>query len=75
MSFAYWLECVVRTIKLRWQKNGELNQHIAAGERLGENCKKNFITRDLPIEQGCQLSLSLLGSASFSLDIHQGSTD
>ncbi|MFV8462467.1 response regulator [Vibrio campbellii] len=58
----------------RWS-NGEMNQHIAAGERLGENCKKNFITRDLPIEQGCQLSLSLLGAASFSLDIHQGTTD
>ncbi|MEZ8643839.1 response regulator [Vibrio cyclitrophicus] len=58
----------------RWS-NGEVNQHIAAGERLGENCKKNFITRDLPIEKGCQLSMSLLGSASFSLDIHQGSTN
>jgi hypothetical protein len=55
--------------------NGEFNQHIAASERLGDNCKQNFITRDLPIQKGGQLRLSLLGSASFSLDIHQGSAD
>lgn len=55
--------------------NGLINQHIAAGQRLGDNCKKNFITDRLPIETGCQLSLSLLGSASFSLDLHQGGGD
>ncbi|WP_299693980.1 response regulator [uncultured Vibrio sp.] len=58
----------------RWS-NGQINQQIAAGVRLGEGCKKNFITRDLPIEKGCKLSLSLLGTASFSLDICQGVID
>ncbi|MDN3697906.1 MULTISPECIES: response regulator [Vibrio] len=54
--------------------NGYVSQHLPAGVRLGENCVKNFITMDLPIQSGCQLSLSKLGASSFSLDIHQGSS-
>ncbi|KJY83098.1 chemotaxis protein CheY [Vibrio galatheae] len=52
--------------------NGYFSQHIAAGVMLGENCAKNFITTDLPIQSACQLTLSLLGSSSFSLDIYRG---
>ncbi|WP_070963598.1 response regulator [Vibrio sonorensis] len=55
----------------RWS-NGDLSQHIPAGVKLGENCVKNFITTDLPIHSAGQLSLSLIGSSSFSLDIYQG---
>jgi len=53
--------------------NGYFSQHIPAGVKLGENCGKNFITMDLPIQSGCQLTLSRLGSSSFSLDIYHGS--
>lgn len=49
--------------------NGYMTQHIAAGNNLGENCLKNFITKDLLIHGGCQLSLGKLGSSSFTLDI------
>lgn len=56
----------------RWS-NGYHTQNIAAGELLGHNCVKNFTTKELPIHSGCQLSLSRLGSSSFSLDIFQGS--
>ncbi|MFY2508101.1 response regulator [Vibrio pectenicida] len=52
--------------------NGYYSQHIAAGTKLGENCIKNFITPDLPIQSACQLTLSCLGSSSFSLDIFRG---
>ncbi len=51
--------------------NGTLTQHIAAGVSLGENCAKNFITKDLPIENGCRLSLSRLGSSNFSFDLYK----
>ncbi|KGY12902.1 chemotaxis protein CheY [Vibrio tubiashii] len=53
--------------------NGYFSQHISAGVKLGENCGKNFITMDLPIQSGSQLTLSRLGSSSFSLDIYRGS--
>lgn len=52
--------------------NGYINQHIAPGVNLGENCLKNFITKDLPINSACQLSSNRLGSSSFKLDIYQG---
>lgn len=52
--------------------NGYMTQHIAAGVKLGENCMKNFITKDLLIHNACQLSLSCLGASSFILDIYQG---
>ncbi len=52
--------------------NGYFSQHIPAGVMLGENCGKNFITTDLPIQSACQLTLSCLGSSSFSLDIYRG---
>ncbi|QXO19247.1 MULTISPECIES: response regulator [Vibrio] len=55
--------------------NGYMTQHIAAGVNLGENCLKNFITKDLLIHDACQLSLSCLGSCSFVLDIYQGSNN
>ncbi|MDW6016502.1 response regulator [Vibrio plantisponsor] len=52
--------------------NGYMTQHISAGVNLGENCMKNFITKDLLIHGGCQLSLGKIGVSSFSLDIHRG---
>ncbi|AIU67458.1 chemotaxis protein CheY [Vibrio coralliilyticus] len=52
--------------------NGYFSQHIPAGVRLGDSCAKNFITTDLPIQSACQLTLSCLGSSSFSLDIFRG---
>lgn len=52
--------------------NGYLTQHIAAGVSLGQNCLKNFITKDLPINSTCQLSTNRLGSSSFKLNIYQG---
>ncbi|MDN3610595.1 response regulator [Vibrio ostreicida] len=52
--------------------NGYLSQHIAAGVKLGENCRKNAVTTNLSIQSACQLTLSCLGSSSFSLDLYQG---
>ncbi len=57
-------------LESQWS-NDQLTQHIAAGVDLGENCVKNFMTKDLPVGQQCRLSLSRLGSSSFSLDIVQ----
>lgn len=52
--------------------NGYASHHITEGVKLGDNCAKNFITSDLPIQSACQLSLNSLGSVSFSLDIYKG---
>ncbi|EJL6925342.1 response regulator [Vibrio alginolyticus] len=49
--------------------DGNTNQHIAAGNRLGGGSMKNFITRDLPLSVAGQLSIGCLGSSSFSLSI------
>ncbi|EOX4080395.1 response regulator [Vibrio alginolyticus] len=49
--------------------DGNTNQHIAAGNRLGGGSMKNFITRDLPLSFAGQLSIGCLGSSSFSLSI------
>ncbi|ELH4833635.1 TPA: response regulator [Vibrio harveyi] len=49
--------------------DGHVNQHIAAGNRLGDGSMKNFITRELPITIGGQLSIGCLGTSSFSLNI------
>ncbi|MCR9530534.1 response regulator [Vibrio alginolyticus] len=49
--------------------DGNTNQHIAAGNRLGGGSMKNFITRDLPLSVAGQLSIGCLGSSSFSLRI------
>jgi hypothetical protein len=43
--------------------------HIQAGVRLGQNCLKNFITKDLPLNHGCQVAVGRLGMNSFTLDI------
>ncbi len=51
--------------------NDYMTQHIAAGLNLGENCLKNFITKDLLIHGGCQLMLGKIGISSFSLDIQR----
>tara|TARA_Y100001956_G_scaffold75731_1_gene84001 strand:- start:3126 stop:4226 length:1101 start_codon:yes stop_codon:yes gene_type:complete len=52
--------------------NGYISQHIQAGVSLGDNCIKNFITDELPIQSACQIALSCLGSSSFTLDIYRG---
>ncbi|MGR5322619.1 response regulator [Vibrio sp. DNB22_17_1] len=49
--------------------DGVANQHIAASNRLGDGCMKNFITRDLPIDSNGQLSIGCLGTSSFGLNI------
>ncbi|EEZ87343.1 conserved hypothetical protein [Vibrio harveyi 1DA3] len=49
--------------------DGHTNQHIAAGNRLGDGSMKNFITRELPITTSGQLSIGCLGTSSFSLNI------
>ncbi|EIL2907892.1 response regulator [Vibrio alginolyticus] len=49
--------------------DGNTNQHIPAGNRLGGGSMKNFITRDLPLSVAGQLSIGCLGSSSFSLSI------
>ncbi|BDR12812.1 response regulator [Vibrio sp. STUT-A11] len=49
--------------------NGVSNQHIAAGNSLGDGSMKNFITRDLSLSTSGQLSIGCLGSSSFSLNI------
>ncbi|HHX8588923.1 response regulator [Vibrio alginolyticus] len=49
--------------------DGNTNQHIAEGNRLGGGSMKNFITRDLPLSVAGQLSIGCLGSSSFSLSI------
>ncbi|MGF1739720.1 response regulator [Vibrio profundum] len=57
-------------IDAQWS-NGYINQHISAGLSLGENCVRNFMVMDLPINEAGQLSLGRIGSSSFSLDIHK----
>ncbi|AXY00639.1 response regulator [Vibrio alfacsensis] len=49
--------------------DGHDNQHITAGNQLGNGSMKNFITRDLPIDVTGQLTIGCLGSSSFSLNI------
>ena len=49
--------------------DGHSNQHIAAGNQLGDGSMKNFITRDLPISTNGQLSIGCLGTSSFSLNM------
>ncbi len=49
--------------------NGDVTQHIEAGNSLGNGSLKNFITRDLPLTTAGQLSVGCLGSSSFSLSI------
>ncbi|NAW70219.1 response regulator [Vibrio sp. V27_P1S3P104] len=52
--------------------NGYIMHSVNPGIKLGENCLKNFITKDLPIHRGCQISASCIGASSFTLDIYQG---
>ncbi|YCO04561.1 response regulator [Vibrio sp. VNB-15] len=49
--------------------DGHANQHIAAGNQLGDGSMRNFITRDLPIGTRGQLSIGCLGTSSFSLNM------
>lgn len=56
----------------RWS-SGFINQHIAAGNRLGNHSLRNFITKELQIGSGSQLSVGCIGSASFSLTMMRGS--
>ncbi|MCW8344878.1 response regulator [Vibrio sp. ZSDZ65] len=52
----------------RWQ-NGDAHYHIAGGQKLGENCIRNFMTKDLPVHESSKLSMSQVGASSFSWDI------
>ncbi len=45
--------------------------HISGGAALGENCIKNFMTKDLPVGNGCRLALSRLGCSNFSFDLYR----
>ncbi|WP_428771621.1 response regulator [Vibrio sp.] len=58
-------------LECQWS-NGYSSCHIAAGEKLGDNCSRNFITQDLPVHAACQITLSRVGSSSFSFDLYQG---
>ncbi len=58
-------------LECQWS-NGHVSQHVSSGVLLGENCTRNFITDDLAIHSACQVTLSCLGSCSFSLDIYRG---
>ena len=51
-----------------WQ-NGDAHYHIAGGQKLGENCIRNFMTKDLPVHESSKLSMSQIGASSFSWDI------
>ncbi|SJN57072.1 Regulator of RpoS [Vibrio ruber DSM 16370] len=51
--------------------NGQNSQHIAGGVSLGDNCRKNFITQNLPLRESSEISVSRLGVSSFSLNISQ----
>jgi CheY-like chemotaxis protein len=50
-------------------KSGIYVHHISAGARLGDNCRKNFITPDLPLGQFTDLTTNSLGVNSFTLTI------
>ncbi len=45
------------------------SQRIEKGNQLGDNCVKNFITAQLPMEIGGQLRVSDIGVRSFKLSI------
>jgi CheY-like chemotaxis protein len=46
---------------------GDIN--LDGGNKLGNKCMRNFITKDLPIGQKSQLMVSNVGVCSFTLDI------
>lgn len=52
--------------------NGYAQSHIRSGVKLGDNSLRNFLTKDLPIRSGCQISLSKPSAYSFTLDLYQG---
>lgn len=49
--------------------NGRKKMHISGDVMLGNQCLKNFMTKELQIGQGCKLTLHNIGSSSFSFDI------
>lgn len=55
-------------LRSNWLQDGQ-NQAIEKGNKLGEGCTRNFITSDLPMQQGGELVLSELGVRSFKLTI------
>ena len=61
-------------IDAQWS-NASDTKHLSAGSRLGEGGSRNPIIKDLPILSTCHLSMSCLGSSSFSLDIFNGASD
>ncbi|MFA0438646.1 two-component system response regulator [Vibrio sp. 10N.286.49.C2] len=58
----------------RWQ-NEEAHFQVAGGQRLGENCVRNFMTKDLPVHTSSKLSMNQVGTSSFSWDIRLSQTD
>ncbi len=52
----------------RWE-NSQAHYNISGSNRLGENCLSNFMTKDLPVFEGGKLSLSRVGSSSFSWEV------
>ncbi len=52
----------------RWD-NGQAQFNIAGGRRLGDNCLSNFMTKDLALQDAGKLTMSRVGSSSFSWDI------
>ncbi|CAH0526564.1 response regulator [Vibrio hippocampi] len=52
----------------RWV-NQTAHYNIAGAKRLGEQCMSNFMTKDLVVDSNNKLTLSRLGSSSFSWTI------
>ncbi|MCF4174691.1 response regulator [Vibrio sp. McD22-P3] len=52
----------------RWE-NSQAHFNISGSNRLGENCLSNFMTKDLAVLEGGKLSLSRVGSSSFSWEV------
>lgn len=55
-------------LNCRWE-NGQAHFNVAGGKKLGENCLGNFMTRDLALNDAGKLTLSQVGTSSFSWDI------
>lgn len=67
------LDILPAGLQAQWAGSGK-NKHIFAGNLLGSQSLKNAVIKDLPIHESCKLTMSLLGSSSFSLDIYRNKT-
>ncbi|RQW63160.1 response regulator [Vibrio viridaestus] len=54
--------------------NGSQSLRIEGGRNLGDNCMKNFMTKDLPMKSKTQLAINRIGSSSFVLELSRRDT-